>query len=334
MAGVEMAEKQHVGVGEIARILREEQGGILIVSHQRPDGDCLGSTMGLLLGLRKLGKKVAAYNASPLGAKWEFVAGIAAVQNKLPDWTPSLTVFVDCGGVKRVADDFAPAGMTVNIDHHLTNERFGDVNYIDIDACAVGEQIFLLLDQLGVAVDRDIASALFLSILTDTGSFRYSNTSARAFHLAGDLVAAGAEPGAISMAVYESRTKGEYALTARVYGNLRYEMDDKLVWSELRLADYEAAGGPESEPEGLVTDIRGVVGVEVSCLIHEVAGGGVRAGFRGKGSVDCSAIAQACGGGGHFNASGAFIKDVPYEVGKARVLAELRRGVAEWLKSR
>lgn len=318
-----------VSLEELADLLRE-RNNFLIVSHMRPDGDCLGSTLGLYHGLVQMGKKVAAYNATPLVDKWNFIPGVKNVMNEIPADPYDVTIFVDCGGVNRVSDDFAPTGTTINIDHHLTNERFGDYNYIDVEACAVGEQIFQLLNTLSVPVSPEIASCLYLSILTDTGGFRYSNTSSRALQVAGDLVAAGAQPGDISQAVYETREKGEFMLTARALSRLTYELDDHLVWSELFWKDYQECGGIEAEPEGLVSEMRGVRGVEVSCLMHETDEGWLRVGFRGKGSVDCSAIAQACGGGGHFNASGAAIKNKKYAEAKEIVLAEVRKGVQRW----
>ncbi|MEO8377138.1 MAG: DHH family phosphoesterase, partial [Candidatus Sumerlaeota bacterium] len=137
-----------VSIEELASIIRE-RNNFLIVSHLRPDGDCLGSTLGLYHGLVQMGKKVAAYNATPLVDKWDFIPGADNVTNKVPTEPYDVTIFVDCGGIRRVSDTFAPTGTTINIDHHLTNERFADYNYIDIDACAVGEQIFQLLNIFG-----------------------------------------------------------------------------------------------------------------------------------------------------------------------------------------
>ena len=325
--------RQTVALEEIAQTLRERDN-FLVVSHMRPDGDCLGSTIGLLLGLRKIGKRVAAYNAGPIGAKWGFLDGIGEVATKLPDWTPDMTVFVDCGGVKRVSDTFEPIGATINIDHHLSNDKFANFNWIDIDACAVGEQIFALLGEFGVALDPTIASALYLSIMTDTGSFRYSNTSSRALEIASTLVAAGADPGYLAQNVFETRTRGELALMGAVFGTLRFEQEGIMVWSELLQSHYAGLTDVDGEPEGLASDIRGIAGVEISCLLHETEEGTLRASFRGKGQIDCSAIARLCGGGGHFNASGCAIKNMPYAAAKERVLGEVRKAVSEYLKSR
>ncbi|CAN5430337.1 bifunctional oligoribonuclease/PAP phosphatase NrnA [soil metagenome] len=322
-------KRESVSLSQTAEILRSSDN-ILIVSHMRPDGDCLGSTIGLFLGLRTLGKRVAAYNSSEITGKWDFLQGSDNVKNTYPEWPVELTVFVDCGAVYRVSDTFKPFGATLNIDHHLTNDCFADNNYIDIDSCAVGEQIVNLLGELGVPLTPTIASALYLSVLTDTGGFRYPNTTDRAFRIASQLVAAGADPGSIAQEIFESRSKEEFALTARVLTSLRYEFNDTLVWGELRLADYAANGGTENEPEGLASEIRGVRGVEVSVLFHETPDGATRAGFRGKGRIDCSAIAKACGGGGHFNASGASIEGMPYEAARDKVLAIVRKAVAAY----
>jgi phosphoesterase RecJ-like protein len=319
-----------ISLRETAQLLRRHDN-ILIVSHLRPDGDCLGSTLGLHAVLRHLGKRVAAYNFSPITAKWDFVPGIRHVSNSLPDWPVELTVFVDCGGVTRVHDLFLPTGVTLNIDHHLTNDCYADFNYIDIDACAVGEQIHQIASELAVPLNPEIATALYLSIMTDTGGFRYSNTTARAFRIAAELVDEGVDPGAIAQAVYENRNRGEVALTAVAMQNLHYELDNKAVWSELRRADYDAAGGSEAEPEGLVGEMRAIEGVEVSMLMHETEEGWLRVGFRGKGRVDCSAIAQRLGGGGHYNASGAHLRDILFDEARPRVIETFLAGVRESL---
>lgn len=318
----------------VASALLAESDDILIVSHLRPDGDCLGSTIGLLLGLQSLGKRVAAYNATGVTDKWDWLAGIHHVRTELPNWKPRLTVFVDCGAIYRVSEEFQPDGMVLNIDHHLTNTRFGNLNYIDVETCAVGEQIFNILRDLEISVTKEIATALYLSILTDTGSFRYSNTSARALEIAGSLVAAGADSAYIALNVYESREKGEFLLTGRALSRMCFELGDAFVWSELMQKDYAECGGEDAEPEGLASEIRGVRGVEISALFHEMEDGSVRVGFRGKGNIDCSAIASACGGGGHFNASGAHLKDVPYLEGREKVLNLIREHVTRWQAGR
>ncbi len=308
---------------DIARLL-SARDRILIVSHLRPDGDCLGSTAGLYTGLARMGKTVAAYNASGVSEYLSFIPNVDCVQTALPDWTPEVTVFVDCGGVGRVSPDFKPQGLVVNIDHHATNDAFGEVNYIDTRACAVGEQIFHVLNALEVEITPDIATALYVSVAADTGCFRYSSTNAHTFEIAAQLVEKGAAPADVSISLFESKTREEIFLTARCMSRLQYDCDGRMSWSELRWADFEEVGGIQHEPEGLSTDIRAIRGVEIGILFRELKGKGIRAGFRGKGNVDCAALAQMLGGGGHFNAAGYFDGEAEYEAERDRILGLAR----------
>jgi phosphoesterase RecJ-like protein len=310
-------------LAETARVLRDADD-VLIVSHIRPDGDCVGSTVALLFGLESMGKRVAAYNVSKLNQKLNFLEGADRIRQSLPHWPVRYTVFVDCGGLTRVSDDFVPQGVTINIDHHLTNEVFAEYNYIDPEAASVGEQIYNILECLGVQITSRIAQGVFMSLMTDTGSFRYSNTSAATLELAARMARAGAVPWEIASHYYESRDYGEMMLTGRAFNRMQLEFDGRLAWSELRVTDYDDVGGDDVEPDGLVNEMRQITGVEVSLLIHECRDGGIRAGFRGRGHVDCAAVAAVCGGGGHFNAAGCRIPGVTFEEGRERVLAATR----------
>ncbi|MDX2175150.1 MAG: bifunctional oligoribonuclease/PAP phosphatase NrnA [Candidatus Sumerlaeia bacterium] len=301
----------------------------LLVSHVRPDGDCVGSMVGLALALESLGKRVACYNVSaPLGPKLNFLEGAEKVSAKLPEWTPRCTVFVDCGAIHRVGEGFTPMGPSLNIDHHLSNEGFGDLNYIDIDVAAVGEQVWLLCAELGVEVTPPIASAIYLSVMADTGSFKYSNTTGKTLALAGKLAELGADVATIASAHYESRDFSEMKLSGIALSRLTLEFDGALVWGEILRGDYLQFGGEDAEPEGLVNEMRQILGVQVSMLIHERPSGGARVGFRGKGMVDVAAIAAELGGGGHFNAAGAVLPPGDYQQIRQRILEIARRHMA------
>ncbi|MDK2970945.1 MAG: bifunctional oligoribonuclease and phosphatase NrnA [Candidatus Sumerlaeota bacterium] len=302
---------------------------ILIVSHARPDGDCLGSATALLAALRSLGKTVAAYNTSPVPRILAFLPEIDSVSTELPAWAPDLTVFVDCGGIDRVGENFVPQGRVLNIDHHATNDRFGDMNYIDVGAAAVGDQVREILRELGVELTPTIATSLYTALATDTGCFRYANTSARAFKLAAELADAGAKPAYISQQVYESRTPGEVMLTARCLSSLHLESAGRLAWAELRNSDFAKAGGRDNEPEGLSSELRAIDGVEISVLFHELEEGGLRGSLRGKGNVSCSALAEQLGGGGHVAAAGFALKGVEYEPARDKALDLLRTAVGK-----
>ncbi|MBI5154850.1 bifunctional oligoribonuclease/PAP phosphatase NrnA [Candidatus Poribacteria bacterium] len=326
METVEESEERIGSAAEVAEVLKNRDH-ILIVSHVRPDGDCLGSATALIQGLKGLGKTVASYNPSGVPDKLKFIPFVEEVRDKMPEWRPEVTLFVDCGGPSRVTPGFTPIGYCINIDHHATNERFGDLNYIDTGASAVGEQIFHLLEALGVSVTPDMATCIYTSIAADTGSFRYPNTNARTFDMVAALTRAGAKPAWICQQLYESKTREEIELTGRVLNRLNFECGGRLIWSELMWEDYEAVGGEDYEPEGLVSDIRAIDGVEVSILFHELKGGGLRAGLRGKGNVDCAWIAQQFGGGGHFNAAGYFNDKVVYAAERSRMLEAAKRKI-------
>lgn len=313
---------------DIAAALRGAQR-ILVLSHLRPDGDCLGSSGGALLALQALGKTVAGYNASGVPDKLAFIPGMGLVSTELPAWEPDIWLFLDCGGPTRVAPGLAPTGTVINIDHHATNEMFGAHNWVDSTACAVGEQMLDLVDALGVEVTPGIATAICTAILTDTGGLRYSSVRPETFEAVARLARAGANPAAICQAVFESRRRGELLLIGRVYSRLEFLSAGRLSVSEISQADYAEAGGEDMEPDGLSGDLRAIEGVEMSILFHEVEGGGLRAGFRGKGNVDCTVVARQFGGGGHFNASGAYIKGCDYAQTKKAIIDAATRLIEE-----
>lgn len=317
----------------IERVAREiaARDRFLICSHLRPDGDCIGSTLALCFALESLGKTVRAFNASEVPANMRFLPGVERISSDLNHgFQPDVTICVDCGSPDRVATGFVPQGYVINIDHHATNDIFGDVNYVDPRATAVGEQIFYLVEKLAIPITPEIAANLLLSIMADTGCFRYPNTNARTFLVAARLVEAGAVPSRISQEFYETRSPESLWLQGQVLGNMHVECGGALCWGEITQAMYNHVGGEDHEPEGLVSDLRGVQGVEVSLLMHELPEGGLRVGFRSKGKVNVSALAVKLGGGGHHNAAGAFILG-DYEAIKQRVLAESCRHVAEAL---
>jgi len=320
----------HVALEKVVRELRKRDR-FLICSHVRPDGDCVGSTLGLLYALEAMGKTARAFNASPIPLNFQFLPGWERIANDVRDgFEPETTVFVDCGGPDRVEDGFQPRGYVINIDHHATNDVFGEVNYIDVKATAVGEQIFAVVDRLGIPLTPEIATNLYLAILSDTGGFRYPNTRMHTFEVAARLVDAGANPSTISQEFYETRSPESLWLQGQVLSNLHIECEGTFCWAEITWDMYKKVGGEENEPDGLVSDMRGVRGVEVSALVHELEEGGLRVGIRSKGKVDVSVLAQRLGGGGHHNASGAFILG-NYDEIKRRVLGESRRHIAESL---
>lgn len=295
----------------------------LICGHIRPDGDCLGSQLGIYHVLKTLGKEAHLYSAGPVMEHYQFLPGIEYIQPTLDaNYRPEVTILVDCGAVNRVAEDFQPQGVLINIDHHYSNLKFGDINYIDETSAAVGEQVFHVLKRLGIEITPEIATCLYLAIIADTGSFRYPNTSARTFGVAAELVRSGAAPHLIAREYYETRKPESVRLASKVMANFHFAYNGQLVWSEITQPMYESAGGEDNEPESLVSELRGIKGVEVAILFHELAEGGLRAGLRSKGGVDVSRVAKAFGGGGHPNASGVYVRG-DYETLKKQILTAM-----------
>lgn len=280
----------------------------LICGHVRPDGDCVGSELGLFWILREMGKTVRVYNPGPVNpGQFDFVPGIEHFKTTPhTDFNQDVVIYLDCGSIDRVADGYHPKGFMINIDHHLSNELFGDINWVNNHACAVGEMVFDLLQHLPIQINSRIASCLFLALIGDTGSFRYSNTNSRTFEIASELVRNGAEPSRIAEGYFENRSPESVRLAGLVMGSLHYECGGRLVWGEITKEMYESAGGPMNEPDGLVGEMRAISGVEVSILLHGLLEGGLRAGFRSKGRYNVAAMASEVNGGGHFNAAGCY----------------------------
>ncbi len=312
---------------EVAEALRRH-GSFLIVGHVRPDGDCLGSQIALGLVLQAMGKEVRVYSAGPILDHLRFIPHLDLVESQDdPAFAPEATVFCDCAGDDRAGDDVKPRGAIINIDHHVSNDHFGDAAWVDPDAAAVGEQIFDLCEDLGVSITPDIATCLYLTLLADTGSFRFANTTERTFEIATALVRRGADPGSVAAGLYDSFEPAVVKLRGEVLSALRFECEGRLCWAEITQTMYRAAGGEDAEPEGLVSDLRSIRGVEIAVLVHELAEGGARASLRSSGHWDVNGIAVALGGGGHVNASGCYVPG-DYAAVRERILQAAREHLA------
>lgn len=316
-------------VDEIIHALRSH-GEFLIIGHLRPDGDCLGSCLALFDVLERMRKKVRFYTVGPLQDMFSFLPHYdRIITGELKQHEP-VCIFVDSGDPDRAGDDFRPSGLVINIDHHLSNSMYGQLNWVDVDATAAGELIYRLLRAMNEPITREVATCLYTAIMTDTGGFRFSNTDEMTFRVASALVECGADPARIAGYVYESRKPESVRLTGEVYATLKYEFDGQFVWNELRRELFDRIGGEEFEPEGLSSDVRGIAGVEVAVLFYETPEHFCRIGFRSKGKVNVSKLAQSLGGGGHHNASGAFIKE-PFDQARDRVLNAIREYLREAL---
>ena len=301
----------------------ESASRIQVIGHVRPDGDCIGSLLGMhhILAHYQIEHALAAGSIQPNG--YEAFAGFSLIESApRVDFDPDLTIFVDCAGLDRAIEDWEPEGSTINIDHHGSNTRFGDLNWIDPKSAAVGEMIYYFARYAQVPLNPDFANALLLAIMTVSGSFRYSNVGPYLFDVAGELLRAGADVVFIGKAAYESRTPESIAVMGQVLSSIHYHCGGELVWAEIDAATIRRVGGAANLPDNLASEIRGIKGVRVSILFLELPEGGLRASLRGDGSVDVSALAANFGGGGHPNAAGITLKQGDFRPNRDKIIAK------------
>lgn len=302
---------------EIASALRAAQR-IVIVSHVRPDGDAFGSQLALALSLRQLGKDVAVWNEDGLLDKYSFIPGGELLHVPTADAAPfDLGVALDTAGQNRLglAGELARAPKWINIDHHPTNPRYGDLVFIDPTAPATGQILFELISSEDLPMDAKIAENLFVAISTDTGSFQYPNTTARTFEIGAELVKCGVDVGRVSQLLYESYPLRRAELLRELLGTMRIEANGNVAAFSLSLAVVERLRVKAEDNEGLIDHLRAIEGVVVAVFFEELIEGKVRVSMRSKSeTADVSDICQRFGGGGHKLAAGARIRGSLAEV--------------------
>jgi phosphoesterase RecJ-like protein len=305
---------------EIGRVLREHNK-FAVMSHVRPDVDALGSTLALALSLKGLGKEVRAWNEEGMLEKYNFLA-----QAELLTQPPSepedfdVVVALDTAVQNRLGSTTAAvrhAKLWINIDHHPSNPRYGDLVYIDPDAPATGQILFELLTNQKFPITREIAENLYAAISTDTGSFQYPNTTVRTFEIAAELVRCGVDVGRTSQLLYENFPRRRIELLRELLGTMQFGCDGRLAWFSLSQAAALALGVLPEDNEGLIDNLRAIRGVIVAVFFEELPDGKVRVSMRSKNqAVDVCAICTQFGGGGHVLAAGARVRGTLPEVEK------------------
>jgi phosphoesterase RecJ-like protein len=297
---------------EIGRALRNHDK-FAVLSHVRPDGDALGSTLALALALKEMGKEVRAWNEEGMLEKYSFLAGAQLLTR--PFSTPEefdVAIALDTATQDRLGTAAAAvrkAKLWINIDHHPSNPGYGDLVYIDPIAPATGQILFELMTAEGLPINAAIAENLYAAISTDTGSFQYPNTTARTFEIAAELVRAGVDVGRLSQLLYENYPKRRVDLLRELLTTMQFGCDNKLAWFSLRQATARSVGALPEDNEGLIDHLRAIRGVIVAIFFEELADGKVRVSMRSKNpAVDVCAICQSFGGGGHTLAAGARVR--------------------------
>jgi phosphoesterase RecJ-like protein len=302
---------------EIGRVLREHNK-FAVLSH---DGDALGSTLALALSLKELGKDVRAWNEEGMLEKYSFLARNEALTK--PPAAPEdfdVVVALDTAVQNRLGTTVNAVGkakLWINIDHHPSNPRYGDIVFIDPTAPATGQILFELLTDQKFPITPEIAENLYAAISTDTGSFQYPNTTRRTFEIAGELVRRGVNVGRVSQLLYENFPRRRIELLRDLLGTMQFACDGKLAWFSLSQASATALGVIPEDNEGLIDHLRAVRGVVVAIFFEELTDGKVRVSMRSKNdAVDVCAICMEFGGGGHVLAAGARVRGTLPEVEK------------------
>ena len=289
---------------------------VLVASHANPDGDAIGSLLAMGLALEKLGCEVTRYNESAIPAVYRFLPSVGSIQQQLTTIERFDTVVIlDCGGLGRLgsaAESIATMPAIVNIDHHTTNTRFGHYHLVDVDACATSEIVYRLIQAMGIEMDLTMATAIYTGILTDTGSFRFSNTNRAAFSICETMMAMGVNPSLVAQHVYGTYSLGRIKLLNLALDSIEISHNGHLSIMTVTREMLADTGTQPEDADGLINYARRIQDVKVAALIHELENGNDASGDRKKfhvslrsdGSVDVSRIASDFGGGGHAGAAG------------------------------
>ncbi|MCL6590213.1 MAG: bifunctional oligoribonuclease/PAP phosphatase NrnA [Firmicutes bacterium] len=292
----------------------------LIVCHIHPDGDAIGSLLALGLSLRESGKKVAMVCSDGVPTVYGFLEGSSEITKELnPDFRPEVLICVDCAEKERVALNpevwDIPGPIIVNIDHHITNQGFGALNIIEVNAAATGEIVYQLLEETGRPRNRKTGLALYTAIATDTGFFRFANTSDYSLEVCSQLVKRfQIEPGKVAEYVHEQKSYNSIRLLGEVLSTIKLECNGKVAWAVLDQGMFTKFPVENEETENYVNYARAIEGVEVGILFKELRPNEVKLSWRSSAAVDVSKFAAYFGGGGHARAAGCNLNGSMEEV--------------------
>lgn len=297
-----------------------ERDDFLVVSHVQPDGDAVSSTLAVGWLLSCLGKKFVMVNEGPIPQRMSYLRNAEQIMNL--SVTPltrrySNIISVDCADFKRIGEVkqfFAEDASILNIDHHPTNDGYGAVNLIVPEAAATAEILFDLIQYFEFDLDKSVATALYTGLLTDTGGFRYSNTSPKVMNIASKLLEYGVDGPGLSELLLEQMTLPQLRILTRALHQLQITQDGKISWVVVNDEDMELTGAIHEDLEGIVNYPRNIQGVEVGMLFKVIHENAVKVSLRSAGKVDVALVAQQFGGGGHVRAAGARIEGSIEEV--------------------
>jgi phosphoesterase RecJ-like protein len=307
---------------------------IALLAHENPDGDCIGSALGMAHILRLAGKTCVPACAQAAPRNLSFLPGIETLQQTLSDESFDLVIALDAGELRRFGSlyeehrAFLDNACILNIDHHISSEGCGQVNIIDTTAAATAEILVLFQQQAGLPLDRDAALCLLTGVITDTGSFQYTNTTPRCLEVAALLLRAGAIPETVVQPIYRTRPLAQVRFQAMILANARTTSEGRLIWAQATDATLAAAGAKAEMDENLSALLRDIEGVEIAALFKSYGDPGItRLSLRCAAPYNAAEICQRVSngqGGGHARAAGATFH-LPIEEATALVVAELEK---------
>lgn len=291
---------------------------VFLCSHINPDGDAIASVIAMGLLLASLQKETTLYNESPIPAVYRFLPSVKRIVRHIDKQAIYDTAIVlDCGDLHRVgkaASFVSRIPVVINIDHHVSNTRFGDFQLIDSSACASVEIIYRLLKEMELPISKDIATLIYTGILTDTGSFRFSNTNKSAFTICKEMIDIGVDPYYVARNIYETFSLGYMKLLHKALGSIEISKNGKLAIITLTQEMLDETGAQPEEINGLINYAKAINNVKIAVLIHSIsntkeeAQGRFHVSLRSDGTVDVAAFASSFGGGGHYRAAGFSIE--------------------------
>ena len=310
---------------EAARDAIRARQSFLLTSHAHPDGDSIGSQLAMAFALDALGKTVRLVNADPAPAHYAAFPGMDRIEiAQAVEGDYDALIVMECGDLKRPGVEGLDGRFTINIDHHVGNTGYGDVNWFDETAAACSEMVFELIEALGVPITREIATHVYLAILTDTGSFHHGSMTARTFDISRKCVEAGVDPAVMARQVFDSSSVGKLKLIGTILDHMELEAGGRVAVLRMSDALIDAAGATREDTEGLIN--MPLTALDVKAVVMFKTDDGGRVSLRSKHDIDVRSVALKYGGGGHRNAAGLTLTE-PGPEAERKVIAELVEAV-------
>ena len=303
-------------IQKIVEVIRSNSS-FLLTSHEGPDGDSIGASLALGSFLRSIGKDVTVHFQDPVPDLYAFLPAADSVLPHIPDKHFDVAFVLDIGERKRAGEEFcnfSGVTTTINLDHHLSCDNFADYNLIDSQAAATGILVYRIAKAFGFSFDRETALCVYVAVITDTGSFRYSNANREAFSVAGEMIECGVNAWDVAEQLYENQPRKRLEMLALCLPTLEVIMGGLVASLTVTLDMYSVTGADSELTDGFVNYPRSIRGVEVAIFFRQLEEKKFKIGFRSKGKINVAAFSAAMGGGGHHNAAGCIIEGTVDEV--------------------